>query len=80
MIRKLRSVSKFMTPQTGKQIVTVHILPHISRNKGNQTIKFSHSIEYSERNIFFEKYTKCDGEASLRPFHKNSKWKISLDQ
>ena len=33
------------------------------------------------RNTFLEKsYTKYGGEASPRPFHKNSKLSISLDQ
>ena len=32
--------SEFMTSQTGKQIITIHILPNISRSKGNQTMKF----------------------------------------
>ena len=29
-----------MTPYTGKQIITIHILPNISKSKGNQTMKF----------------------------------------
>ena len=33
-----------------KQIITAHILPIISRSKGNQTMKFGQLIEY---NIFF---------------------------
>ena len=33
------------------------------------------------RNIFLEKsYTKCGGEANLRPFLKKSKFSISLDK
>ena len=28
-----------MTSQTGQQIIRMHILPNISRSKGNQTIK-----------------------------------------
>ena len=39
-----------MTSQTGKQIITIHILPNISRSKGNQTIKFGQLIEY---NVYF---------------------------
>ena len=38
--------------------VTIHILPNISRNKGNQTMKFGHLIEHPERNIFFKNYTE----------------------
>ena len=70
-----------MTSQTGQQIITIHILPSISRSKGNQTIKFDQLIEYNMRNIFLEKsYTKCGGEGSSRPFHKKSKVGISLEQ
>ena len=46
-----------MTSQTGKQIITTHILPNISRSKDNQTMKFGPLIEYSMRNIFLE--TPC---------------------
>ena len=31
---------KFMTPQPGQQTIAIHILPNISRSKGNQTMKF----------------------------------------
>ena len=34
-----------MTPQTGQQIITIHILPRISKSKGNQTMKFPQLIE-----------------------------------
>ena len=58
-----------MTSQTRQQIITIHILFKISRSKGGQAIKFGQLIGYNVRNIFLEKsYTKCDGEASLRPF------------
>ena len=71
-----------MTSQTGQQIIMIHILSNISRSKGNQKMKFGPSIEYNTRNIFLEKsYTKCEAEASTRPFHKKkSKFSISLDQ
>ena len=45
-----------MTSQTGQQIITIHILPNISRNKGNQTIKFCQLIEYNKRNIIFKNH------------------------
>ena len=32
-----------------------HILPNISRSKGNQITNFGQVIEYNERNIFLEK-------------------------
>ena len=41
-----------MTSQTGQQIIKIHILPNISRNKGNQTMKFVQLKEYNMRNIF----------------------------
>ena len=54
----------------------VHILPNISKSKGNQTMKFDQLIEYKMRNIFLEKsYTEC-GEVSPRPFY--NKLSISL--
>ena len=43
-----------MTSQPGKQTITIHILPNISRSKSNQTIKFGQSIKYNKRKIFFE--------------------------
>ena len=42
-----------MTSQTGQEINTIHILPNISRSKGNQTTKFGQLIEYNM--IFFLK-------------------------
>ena len=40
LIRKPRLVSKFLTSQVGQQIITIRILPNISRSKNNQAIKF----------------------------------------
>ena len=58
LIRKIRLISKFMTSQPGKQAIAIHILPHISRSKRNQT-QFGQLIEYNMRNTFVEKsYTK----------------------
>ena len=76
----LTFISKCITSQTEQQIITIYILPNISRSKVNQTIKFGQLIEYNIRNIFLGKaYTKCGAEASSRPFYKNSKLNISLD-
>ena len=44
-----------MTSQTGKQIVTIQILPNISQRKGNQATAGGQLIEYTLRNIFFFK-------------------------
>ena len=70
-----------MTSQPGWQTIVIHILPNISRSKGNQTKKFGLIIECNMRNIFLEKsYTKCDGETSPRSFSGKLKLSISLDQ
>ena len=61
-----------MTLQSGKRTIAIHILPNISRIKGNQTMRFDQLIEYNIKYFFFEKsYTKCDGETIPRPFCKN---------
>ena len=31
-------IPKFVTSQNGKQILTIHVLPNISRSKANQTM------------------------------------------
>ena len=43
-----------MTSQPGQQVITIHILPNISRNKSNQAMKFSQVIEDNKRNILFQ--------------------------
>ena len=59
----------------------MHILPNISRSKGNQTMKFGQLIECNMKNIFLEKsYKKCDGETSPRSFPEKLKLCISLTQ
>ena len=61
-----------MTSKTRSQIIAIHILPNISKSKGNQTMKFCQLIEYKMRNIFTEKsYTKCCEEVTPDPFIKN---------
>ena len=70
-----------MTSQPGKQTITTHILPNISRSRGNGTMKFGQLIECNMRNIFLEKlYAKCGGETSPRPLIERLKLSISLDQ
>ena len=54
-IRKIRLISKFMASQPGKQTIGIHILPNISRSKGNQTMKFGLLIEYNMKNIFLKR-------------------------
>ena len=71
LIRGVQFISKFMTPQAGHQINTIHILHNISISKGNQTMKFGQLIEYNSKNIFLEKsFTKCGVEASPDLFIK----------
>ena len=70
-----------MTLQPRKQTIAIHILPHISRSKDNQTVKFSQLTHYNMRKIFPEKsYPKCGGETSPKSFSKKSKVSMSLDQ
>ena len=74
-------MTKFMTSQPGKKTSAVHILPVISRSKGNQTIEFGQLIAYNMRNICLVKScTKCGGETISRQFSKKSKLSKSLDQ
>ena len=71
-IRKIRLISKSITSQPGEETIAIHILPNISRSKGNQAMKFGQLIEYNMKNIFVEKsYTKCAGETIPRPLSKN---------
>ena len=44
-----------MTSQPGEQIITIYILPNISRSKGNQAMKFGQLTEYNKINIFLQK-------------------------
>ena len=62
--QKLWLISIFMTPQAEQKLITIHILPNISRSKGKQTIKFDQLIEYNTSNIFLE----TGGEASPQTF------------
>ena len=70
-----------MTSQSGQHLIVIHILPNISRSKGNQTVKLGQFLEYNMRNIFLEtSFKKCGGETSPRPFSGKSKLSISFDQ
>ena len=67
MIRKLRIISKFMTSQTGQQIIAIHILTNIPRSKEKQGMKFGQLIEYNVRNFFLQiSCKKGGGETSCR--------------
>ena len=51
----LDNVSKFMTSQPGKQIISIHILSNITRSKNIHGIKFGQLMQYNMWNIFIEK-------------------------
>ena len=54
-----------MSSQPEQQIITIQVLPNISRSKGNQEIKFGQLIEYNVRNIFLQKSRRSwDKESS----------------
>ena len=53
--KKVKLFSKFMTSQPEKQTITIIVLTHISRSKGNQTDKFGQLIEYNVKNLFLQK-------------------------
>ena len=75
LIKKLGLISKFVLSHTGKQIITIHILPNIPIIKGHQTMKVGLVIECIMRNIFCEKlYAKCGEEGIFRAFYKNLNW------
>ena len=41
-----------------QEIITIHILPSISRSKGNKTMKFGQLTDYSMRNNLFKDHTQ----------------------
>ena len=43
-----------MTSSTGKQIITIHILPNVLKSKGDQSMKFGQLVEYNAINIFLQ--------------------------
>ena len=51
-----------MTWWIGKQIITTHTLPYISRSEDNETVKFGELIEYNVWNIFLENSSWKGGE------------------
>ena len=80
LIKKLL-VSKIVTSQTGKQIISIHVLSNVSRSIGNQIMTFGQFIEHNMRNIFLKKwYTECGGEQYSQTHFWKSKLSISLNQ
>ena len=49
-----------MPPQLGKETIAIHILPNISRSKGNQAMKFGQLIKYSVRKMFFKSHAEIE--------------------
>ena len=76
LIRKLRSISKFLTSQTGQKIIRIHTLPNISSSKANQTMKFGQLINWKVRNIFLKKSYKEDQFQRLVP---RTSWRLVPD-
>ena len=61
-----------MMSQSGQQTIAIHILTNISRNIGNQAMKFCQVIEYNMSNFYFE--TSCTEMAEklfANPFLKS---------
>ena len=80
-MRKVMLILRFMTSKPGQQTIAIHILPDISRSKGNQTMRFDQLIKYNMRNIFVEKsYTKYAGEIIPRPLTIKPKLSQSLNR
>ena len=48
-----------------KKIVAIHVLPNISKIKGNQTMKFGQFIEYNIRSIFLQNHAENEKERLL---------------
>ena len=75
LIRKIRLISKFMTSQLVKQTIAMHILPNISRSKGNQITKFGQLIDIIWEKFFLKNHTQ-NVVAKLYPdfFLKYQNW------
>ena len=55
--------------------IAMYILPNISRNKGNHTMKFSQLIAHHMRNVFDKNHTKNVVEKIFpNPFLKKRNW------
>ena len=58
-----------MASQTGQQIITIHILPDISRSQGNQGMKYGQLIKHSMKIFFCKIHTKNElGRLDLNHF------------
>ena len=52
-------------------MITIHLLPNISRGKDNEGMKFDQQIEHNMKSTFLKKYYTGRGvETSPRPISK----------
>ena len=47
-----------MTPQAEKQIISIRILPNVSRSRGNLAMEFVQLIKYSMKKFFLKKHAE----------------------
>ena len=47
-----------MTSQPGQKTITIHILPNISRNNCNQTMKFGQLTELTRKTFLFKTHAE----------------------
>ena len=57
-----------MTLQPEKQAIAIHILPNISRTKGNQTMKFGQLMKHNMKNILLKNHAQNVVGNYSRPF------------
>ena len=53
-----------MTSQPGEQTISMHVLPNVSRSKGNQTMKFGH-LNVARETFLLKNQTKNVVETSI---------------
>ena len=63
LLRKRSLILKVMSSQAGQQIITIHILPNMSKSKGNQPIKYKQLIEYNVTNMNITFQNHVENEA-----------------
>ena len=49
-----------MTSNIKKQLIAIHVLPNISRSKGNQAFKFVQLTEYNMRIFFLKNHAETE--------------------
>ena len=56
LIKKIGSISNFMTSQPCWQTIVIHIFPNISRSKGNHTMEFGQNV--TRKTCFLKNHTE----------------------